>query len=154
MSEELLKKLLPEGVFSTIGKVFDLVEIAEEEIKAATLRYPWKEHDFKAAFQECLFPGDLARFGKRVYRAHAKEMLQRVADDADTKPGTLAECAVALSLASLKAPLTSGHTAAMEKAFAFIFPEMDVNENRGREAYAGETDEILSELRRKIGAKR
>ena len=154
MSEDLLKKLLPDGVFSTAGKVFDLVEVAEEEIARAKHEHPERADAIDASFQEHLFPGDLARFSKRVYRAHAREIIGRIVKDEDPKLGTMAECVVALSLASLKAPLTSGHTAAMEKAFAFVFPEMDVSENRGREAYAGETDEILSELKKKIGARR
>lgn len=150
---EDLKKLLPDGVFSTIGKVFDLVKIAEEEIEDAVAKHPDKTKELRDAFQEHLFPGDLARFGERIYRAHAREILTRISEGTDPTLGTLAECLVTLSLASLKAPLTSGHLAAMEKAFKHVFPERD-EANVGREAWPGETDEILNDIRRKIARRR
>lgn len=152
--EDVLKKALPDGVFSTIGKVFDLVAVAEQEIERAIKEHPSKANELRAAFQEHLFPGELARFSDRVYRAHACEVLQRIADGKDPKPGTMAECLVALSLASLKAPLSSSYTAAMEKAFVYVFPEKHTEPRVGREAWAGETEEILTELRKKIGRRR
>ena len=42
-----------------------------------------------------------------MYRSHCRELLDRVAHGADTRPGTAAECCAALSEASLRAPLHS-----------------------------------------------
>ncbi|WP_067903735.1 hypothetical protein [Nocardia vaccinii] len=42
-----------------------------------------------------------------VYRSHARELLERVAAGADTRPGTAAEVAAAMMATSLAAPLNS-----------------------------------------------
>lgn len=149
-----IEQLLSDTHLGTVGKVLHLVEVAEEEITRAIEKHPDKAKELRAAFSEHLFPGELAKFSDRIYRSHACEVLQRIIDGEDPKPGTTAECLVALSLASLKAPLSSGHLAAMEAAFAYVFPERDASENIGREAWQGETKEILTELRAKIGRRR
>lgn len=148
-----LEEIIAGTRLGTVGRVLGLVEVAEEEINAAVASHPEKTNELRAAFQEYLFPGELANFSADVYRSHAKEILGRVARGEDVTPGTDAECLVALSLASLKAPLASGHLAAMESVFAKVYPDHK-SENIGREAFAGETAEILGELRKKIGRRR
>jgi len=152
--EETMKLLSPDN-HGTIGKVFDLVKVAEEEMNAAKVSWPGMAEEIDASFSELLYPGELSKFSTRIYRAHAREMLERICTkQTDIKRGTMAECLVTLSLGSLKAPLTSGHMAAMEKAFAYVFPEADKLLNRGREDYDGQTEEILTDIRRKIGSAR
>lgn len=148
-----LEEIMAGTRLGTVGRVLDLVAVAEEEIANATKEHPEKAKELRAAFHEHLFPGELANFSADVYRSHAREVLGRVARGEDVAPGTDAECLVALSLASLKAPLASGHLAAMERVFASVYPDKQ-GENIGREAYAGETEEILSELRKRIGRRR
>lgn len=154
MSEKSkLEDIIAGTRMGTVGSVFRLVEVAEEEIAAAALKYPEKAAELRASFNPLLFPGQFTNFSKDVYRAHARELLERVAKGENTKPGTDAECLVALSLASLKAPLTSGHLAAMERVFATVYPDK-VDQNIGRAAWPTETDEILSEIKAKIARRR
>lgn len=150
-----LEEIVAGTRLGTVGRVLNLVQVAEEEIASATTAHPAKAKELRAAFQDYLFPGELANFSADVYRSHAREVLGRVARGEDVSPGTDAECLVALSLASLKAPLASGHLAAMEHVFAKVYPNhKDTAAPLGREAYAGETEEILTELRKKIGRRR
>lgn len=146
----MLGELIGEGEAKrSISRAFDLMAVAEEEIERAKRLHPEKAEALHASFG-ILYPGDLARYGSdRLYRAHARELLDRVARGADLEPGTDAECLVAFSFASLRAPLSASATAAMERVFATVFPE-ERGERAGREGYPGEVDEILSGLRRKI----
>lgn len=148
-----LEEIIAGTRLGTVGRVLNLVEVAEEEIAAAVKDHPAKTKELRAAFSEHLFPGELGNFSADVYRSHAREILGRIARGEDVSPGTDAECLVALSLASLKVPLASGHLAAMESVFAKVYPNHK-DAPIGREAYAGETQEILSELRKKIGRRR
>lgn len=150
-----LEEIIAGTRLGTVGRVLNLVEVAEEEIARASAATPEKTKELRAAFQEHLFPGELANFSEDVYRSHAREILGRVARGEDVSPGTDAECLVALSLASLKAPLASGHLAAMESVFAKVYPNhKETKAPIGREAFEGETAEILTELRKKIGRRR
>ncbi len=152
---ELLGNVIdPNDVAGAIGRAFDRMGIAEEEIEAAKKKWPDKKAEIHAAFG-ALAPGELSRYGSdRLYRAHARELLERVAKGERLELGTDAECLAALSLASLKAPLASGHVAAMEKAFASVFPKNALGPNVGRESYPGNVDEILTEIRKKIASRR
>lgn len=143
---EVFEGSLAKAVMQTLK----LMGAAEEEIARAERAYPDAAPRLSRAFP-LLYPYELARFGsERVYRAHCREILVRVARGEDVNPGTDAECLAALSLGSLKAPLDSGHLAAMERVFASVFPE-DRSERLGRESWPGEVDEILAGLRKRIG---
>lgn len=139
------------GAVAAIGRTFDLMAIAEEEIAAAKKRFPGKAAELHASFM-LLCPNELARYGSdRLYRAHARELLERVARGQDTTLGTDVECLAALSQASLKAPLSRDPAEAMARVFARVFPGQDPYlETSEGESYAGAVDEVLEELRRKI----
>jgi hypothetical protein len=45
-----------------------------------------------------VIPADSAAWGTEfIWRGHARELLERVADGADTQPGTAAECCIAMA---------------------------------------------------------
>lgn len=75
------------GIVHAVGRTFDRMAIAEEEIEARGGRKSaaWK------AFKLLVPTGPLANLSDEVYRAHARELLDRHAAKADTRPGTKAE---------------------------------------------------------------
>ncbi len=127
------------------------MEIAEDEIAAAKRRCPRRAKSIDAAFL-LLCPNDYLRGGDELYRAHCRELLGRVKRDENVEPATDAEIAFAMSQASLAAPPTQDFALAYAKVFARVFPEhADLVEDVGREHIPGRSDEIIADLRRKIG---
>lgn len=106
----------------TIGAVFDLMEVAEEEISAAKVRHPKAAESLDSAFS-ALSPEGFTGFGRELYRAHARELLDRVAAGGDVRLGTTAEVLAALSKVAGAAPLTQLGQAVFERAFARAFPD-------------------------------
>lgn len=129
--------------------VFDLTDIAEQEIKVAKRR--WRRHAkrLEASFLLlCPTPG-MTALAPSVYRAHAQELLERVAKGEDLVPGTEAEVMMVLSAGSLKAPLDQVHGALYERIFAGVFPWLVDCKPVFSEPWPGACDEALAVLRRK-----
>ncbi len=147
-----LLEQLPDDARLAVRTAFEMMEVAEEEILRAIIRCPAKENELKFSFG-ILEPGPLVRYGVALYRAHARELLERVASGEKVDGGTAAECLAALSEGSLKAPLASSYAHAMTWLFRKCFPTAKV-EDAGSEGYPGELGEILAELRRKTSRQR
>ena len=100
-----------DGLFAAMAGAFERMEWAEEEIAAAQARHPEQADRIWHSFR-LLVPNDgLERMSyARVYRAHCREILDRVAAGEDTRPGTAAEICCAMLTTSLLAPLTSAAT--------------------------------------------
>jgi hypothetical protein len=79
---------------------------AEQEIDAAASRHPCAADRIRSSFV-LLRPTHPLLRNEIVYRPHCRELLDRVGTGDDTRPGTAAECCVALSQVSLRAPLRS-----------------------------------------------
>lgn len=79
---------------------------AEQEIDAAAARHPCVADRIRSSFG-LLRPTHPLLRNEMVYRSHCRELLDRVSTAEDTRPGTAAECCVALSEVSLRAPLRS-----------------------------------------------
>lgn len=95
------------GFEQTFGAIFDRMAWAEDEIAQAQARHP--EHADKIYHSFALLSGDeaAARMSvEAVYRAHAREILDRVARDEDTRPGTAVEVIIGLLAAAERAPLS------------------------------------------------
>jgi hypothetical protein len=141
---------------SKFHRVFALAGIAEEEIAAAVERRPDRAPALQAAFL-LLSPGEFASYGERLYRSHARELLERVIEGKGVALGTDAECLIALSLGSLRAPLERGHLAAMESVFASVYPERVPEKGSSvflqGEEWPGQKDEILAALRKRIASR-
>ena len=89
-----------------VGSVFERMKWAEDEIAAAARRHPEQADKLWHAFSLLTPTGPLMEH-ELVYRAYARELLERVAADADTRPATAVEVAVALHDISRVTPLTS-----------------------------------------------
>ncbi|WIN00016.1 hypothetical protein ACTOB_003691 [Actinoplanes oblitus] len=90
-----------------LRSVFDAIDIAEEEITTAQRRHPKAADRIWRSFLLLRPPTDALTRNDLVYRAHCRELLDRVAAGADTRPGTAAECCVALCEVSLRVPLNT-----------------------------------------------
>ena len=86
--------------------LFAAMAWADEEIEAAQHRHPAATDLIGDSFV-LLRPTQPLMRTEAVYRAHCRELIDRVAGGEDTRPGTAAECCAALSEASLRAPLRS-----------------------------------------------
>ncbi|MGW4528852.1 hypothetical protein [Amycolatopsis sp. NPDC004378] len=99
------------GIFAVMAGAFERMEWAEEEIAAAQARHPRQASQIWHSFSLLVPNSGLERMSyERVYRAHCREILDRVAAGEDTRPGTAAEICCAMLNTSLLAPLTSAAT--------------------------------------------
>jgi len=80
----------------TFSQAFRKMSVAEEEILSACERHPEEIKLIWNSFK-LLDPGELAMLDDGVYRAHCRELLDRVADGEDTRPGTRAETCAMIS---------------------------------------------------------
>jgi hypothetical protein len=136
---------------SVIARCFDFMGYAEEEIARAKKRWPRRAAAINAAFG-LLMPGDLIDTGEELYRSHCRELLARVMKGEDVEPGTDAECCLAMMRASLNAPLTGHHAYVYGIVFARALPgHADLMQDVGREMYEGQANEIIGDLRKRIG---
>jgi len=101
-----------------INNAFRCMEIAEEEILKAQARHPEQAAAINdKGFMLCCPPPLLQNLGDDLYRAHCKELLDRLATGGDVRQGTLAEAAIMLSRASLEAPLARAAFLAYARAY-------------------------------------
>ena len=91
-----------------LGNVFDVMTWAESEIAAAQRRHPEQADKLWHSFSLLRVQDNHAErvSVEIVYRAHAREILERVARDADTRPATAAEVVVGLLATAELAPLS------------------------------------------------
>lgn len=123
-------KLLGEdagGIFEVMAGAFERMEWGEQEIAAAQARHP--QHADRIWHSFCLLVPNagLERMSyERVYRAHCREILDRVAAGEDTRPGTAAEVCCVMLNSSLLAPLTSAATGLYMRMYqAADLPQFD-----------------------------
>lgn len=150
MSDLSIDDLLPAHLIGTIK----FMAIAEEEIEMAVQQHPLKAALLRDAFLTVVPTFNMPTLAVEVYRAHVRELLDRIAHKQDVRPGTLAEVMIALSETSLHVPLH--HTAAYlyMRTFAHIFgedhPIVLESKRNFHEPYDGAADELESQLRRKL----
>ncbi|WP_112136049.1 hypothetical protein [Glycomyces dulcitolivorans] len=89
-----------------LSGIFERMDIAEDEITAAHERHPDASDRLYHSFM-LLVPSHERMEYEPVYRAHCREILNRVATGGDTRIGTAAEICCALHDVSLIAPLQS-----------------------------------------------
>lgn len=108
--------------FADVIKLLDLAGVADFEIQQAQQQHPEHAALLRRAFLACTPTGFLA-YDPRVYRAHVRELLDRVIDGLDLAPGTDAEVLAVLVQASLRAPLGQQAATLYERLFARVLPE-------------------------------
>lgn len=152
MNAPVLKRVFGESNARCIGRAFDLMEIAEEEIAAAKRRtcnrgVQSRIHEVFRSAQ----PGILLGFDNDdLYRGHVRELCERARLDEDLRPGTKAECIVALHGASLKAPLDRDAVALYETCFRDVFGATVDGREPGTGSWDGAVAKLLATLRRKL----
>ena len=139
MSTPHFRNVLPAEVHG----LFDLMKIAEEEIARGGAD----------AFAFLCPPPGFTSLDERVYRAHARELVERVKRGERLEDGTKAEVMVLLSQQTLLAPPTQQYAALYEKLFAEIFGT-SVEGEPAREPWPKASEELLADLRRKAGLPR
>jgi hypothetical protein len=101
-----LKQILDE-VGNWLGDVFDQIRWAEEEIVAAQRRHPSMVDVLWHCFPLLSTDGNNKLGRELLFRAHCRELLDRVAAGESTVKGTAAEVITATMATSLVAPLNS-----------------------------------------------
>jgi hypothetical protein len=135
-----------------LSQLLDFAEVAEQEIERAKQATPEHAHEIDRVFA-LLAPGALIDYGAELYRAHVRELIERVVDGLPLDLGTDAEICAALCFASLKAPLGVQPVALYERTFARCFPEQRghvLGERLTAEPWRGASDELAAELRRRL----
>ena len=143
-----LAEVAGEGTVAAIIGIFSAIEVAEEEIAAFRRQHPEKDRELWNSFMALKITPPLREKGLTLYRAHCRELLERVVADQDLRPGTDAEILGMISNASLIAPLT--HQAA---ALAFRLADELLGWRGGveyNEPWPGAADELAAVLRRKL----
>jgi hypothetical protein len=135
-----------------IVSMFAQLDWAEEEIEAAQRRHRIKAPVLYHAFRllEPTLPLMRTEF---VYRAHCRELLDRLATGGDTRPGTDAEMAIVCSEMSQVAPLNTAGVTVYMRCWRRAFPDKDVfgkHVPHYEHIASGEADILENGLRRKL----
>ena len=147
-TNELLALMGPVG--ASIARTFDLIEVAEEEMKRAGQP--------KGMFAALTPPDVLDGVSRDVYRAHCRELLQRHKQGKSLEEPTLAEMLSAVAGASLKGPFNElGHAAYLRLAKRVLVDEKgrsllprEGEHEEPREPWPGAVDELLAGLQPRL----
>lgn len=133
-----------DSVADAFGDAFTAMGWAEDEIEAAQRRHgetgrgPIWRQGFAAVRNTNLI------WSERLYRAHCREILNRIPTGSDLRPGTDAEIINEVRQASLRSPMQPGFDCLYFRLFARCLPELRVT--------AGITDDVLSSYERLHGS--
>ena len=142
------------GLGQLLDRCFALMGWAEDEITQAQQRHPDAAKRLWDAF--LVIQGTHELMGTEfVYRAHARELLERVYADEDCRPPTDVEIVCGLSEASLRAPLNTAAVTLYMRLFAQLFPDKQPFAGFDEQAYesvAGRgADDLYARVRRAKG---
>jgi hypothetical protein len=151
-----LQELL-DDTSNAIGDILDCLEFAEDEIQAAMRRHP---HIADTLWHSnmLLRPTDNRRLTTEfVFRAHCRELLERVAAGEDTRPATDAEiCCTTLAIATQTPIRTTAYGMHM-RLWHRTFPGKPIlrpDELAGYETVRGQKmDDLERETRAKLAVK-
>ncbi len=131
---------------NTIEATFVTMRIAEEVIAEAVCT---KEQG-SAAFGVMCPTAPLRRKSAAVYRQHAIELMERVVNGQDTRPGTKVEVLCMMMDLALKAPLNAEGAALADHLFRELFPDVPGMGDPLREFYDGQVRNDLEVARLKL----
>jgi len=145
------------AVTSELAEAFTMMDWAEDEIARATCRHPDHADVLYHAFM-LLRPRDLGRGmnSELVYRAHAAELLERLATGADTRPATAAELCLVCAHVSQQAPMHGAAAGLYFRMWQTAFPHCPITaDHAGQQVhyeklYGAQIDDLEHELRAKI----
>jgi len=145
------------AITTSLAAAFNMIEWAEDEIAQATRRHPAHAdtlyHAFELISPRAIGPGMSTEF---VYRAHARELLERLAAGPDTRPATAVEVCLACAEASQRAPLHGPGAGLYFRAWLHAFPDHPVTAGHAAQQvhyehlYGPRIDELEQMLRRKL----
>lgn len=154
MSEMTAKmdELLGGSLMGALEGLFTQMEWSEDEIEKARRRHPGQSDTIYHSFK-LLTPTHELMGTEMVYRAHCRELLDRVAAGRDTRPGTAAEVCLLCCDTSALAPLT--HTGAglygrMWNAAGFPGDHFHIRQAHHEALDASLIDDAEREARRKL----
>lgn len=143
---------LIQGVTDDLAGLFGQMEWAEDEIARASQRHP-TEVDLLFHSFRLLTPTHHLMTTEFVYRAHCRELLERVIGGADTRPGTATEICCACCESTKIAPFTSPAAGLYFRMWATAFPDKPLCPER-LEAHevleSSRIDELETTMRRKL----
>ncbi|MFF5990626.1 MULTISPECIES: hypothetical protein [Prauserella] len=137
------------------GSLFDQMDWAEEEIARAITTNPAEADTLYHGFS-LLTPTHERMSREFVFRPHCREILNRVVNGADTRPGTAVEVCCACSEVSTIAPMRSAAAGLYARMWAAAFPDARVFGERQlhHEALEGSTiDDLEADARRRLAVK-
>lgn len=117
---------LVDSVRRDLAPVFDMMEWGEDEITQACQRYPDHADTLDHSFS-LLNPAHHGLGTEFVYRSHARELLERIAHGADTRPATHAEMIVVLCSAAQAAPLNATGMGLLFRLWHRAFPDISID---------------------------
>ena len=147
VDNQVMKEMLGDN-HGVVDCMFCHMDIAEEEITRGKLHYPTKFKIINDSFMLLVTPAVLKGKCDEAYRAHVREIIERVALGQDTRPGTTAECLCHMMEVALKAPLTGGGQAITERLFDTVFPGKF--EITTKEHWPGQVDDDVLAMRKKL----
>jgi hypothetical protein len=137
--------------------VFEAMEWAEEEIKAARRRHRRQadtiHHAFGVLAPREIGPGMGTEF---VYRGHVRELLERVGAGADLRPATAAEICLALVETSLQAPMHGPAAGLYFRMWQQAFPDSELTaefanqQGSYEQLHGSRIDELEADLRHRL----
>lgn len=140
-----------------VAEAFVRIEWAEDEIKQAIARHPAEADTLFHSFPLLRPPTNEGMSTEMVYRGHCREILERVAVGADTRPGTAAEVCLVLKEVSMVGPMTPGATGLYFRMWAQAFPgtvaEIDQSVAHYEELYGSAIDDAERLARNKLSVK-
>lgn len=153
MSGRVLE-LLPAALHGRIANAFALMGVAEDELALARRRHrrAIRSAVFDRAFLTLCAPPQMITLAAQVYRAHARELLDRLGlegEAADLRPATEAECLIACLEMSLKAPPRAQMAATIDRLWLHVWGHAVPGEP-AREPYPHAIDELVKDLRRRL----
>lgn len=131
-----------------------LAEWADDEIGHAVKDHPEAENDLFHSFK-LMRPTLTADAWKTefVFRSHCRELLDRIARGEDTRPGTAAECCLAMSRVSMEVPLHGAAAGFYLRMWKLAFPGHVVDDEitvHHEALYSGQMDDHERIIRRKL----
>lgn len=130
-----------------IASTFNAMEWAEVEIAAAKLRHPDKTDIIHDTFKHLCPSPILHPRNEFTYRAHAREIIERVINGEDLAPATDAELCCVFCEGSLKAPLQSDYVLAYEQLMKHVASDLELPDMGMSESYRGRVAEITAQAR-------
>ncbi len=139
----------PEAAFvSRVSRALGLTRVAEEEIAAAMRKGRRGRVRVWNSFGLLCPTANMVDLDDAVYRHHVRELLDRVAREEDTRPGTRAEVLCAISGATLASRLDRDVELLALTIADEVFPGRDLVGDYGKSSHPGALEEKLAWVRR------